>query len=177
MRELNAEHFRLSHIAATASQMGLGTLEEPANKALGLLAVLAKKFHNVNLPSLTVPADDVAKNSLAIIQELQKAPFMQSKQPANTPEEEPAQITVGAPEEELTVVPKPKPNDTADNMEVTAPPQSPVVGPSPENEPQTSSKVEKRNASNNNPKPNDTHGHHGSDCSTSKSSCGALAGK
>ena len=73
LRTLRFEHYRFSNLAASARHLGLPLVEQALVQNLEYIAVLAKKFHNVNLQPCLVSAQDIAETSLAFIGMLETA--------------------------------------------------------------------------------------------------------
>ena len=71
LRSLYAEHYRFSLVAAAARQLGFGTLEKTANACLSYMSILTKKFHNKDLQTLVIDAQDSAETVLSLIDELE----------------------------------------------------------------------------------------------------------
>ena len=73
-RELQAEHYRMSHLAAAAKSLSLGSLEMTAKCCLQYIAVLGKAMHNHNFQPMVVSATDIAESALALIHEVENSP-------------------------------------------------------------------------------------------------------
>lgn len=67
LRTFRFEQYRFSNLAASAKHLGLPLVEQALVQSLEYIAVLAKKFHNVNLQPCLVSAQDIAETSLAFI--------------------------------------------------------------------------------------------------------------
>ena len=73
-RELQAEHYRMSHLAAAAKSLSLGSLEMTAKCCLQYIAVLGKAMHHHNFQPMVVSATDIAESALALIHEVENSP-------------------------------------------------------------------------------------------------------
>ena len=73
-RELQAEHYRMSHLAAAAKSLSLGGLEMTAKCCLQYISALGKAMHNHNFQPMVVSATDIAESALALIHEVENSP-------------------------------------------------------------------------------------------------------